>query len=126
MLDRPSLGKALLTCPQLLGVGFKSLRAGFDFLIELGIPRARAARLVERFPHILKYSVEGNLRPAADFLQRELGLSQEQLARLVEREPGCLQLSVERNLLPRRVARQSVRPALHEGSFEWEVENEHL
>ena len=100
MLDRPSLGKALLTCPQLLGVGFKSLRAGFDFLIELGIPRARAARLVERFPHILKYSVEGNLRPAADFLQRELGLSQEQLARLVEREPGCLQLSVERNLLP--------------------------
>jgi hypothetical protein len=99
-MPRRSLSKALITCPQLLGVGLPSLRAGLDFLSELGIPRARITRVVERFPHILKYSVEANLRPSADFLQRELGISQRDLALVVEREPACLQLNVERKLVP--------------------------
>jgi len=99
-MPRESLGKALVTCPQLLGVGVGSLRTGLDFLRGLGIPHPRVATLVQRFPHILKYSVETNLRPSADFLRREVGLSDGELQQLVEKEPGCLQLSVACNLMP--------------------------
>ena len=38
-MPRESLGKALVTCPQLLGVGIDSLRTGLEFLQDLGIPR---------------------------------------------------------------------------------------
>jgi hypothetical protein len=38
-MPRESLGKALVTCPQLLGVGIDSLRTGLEFLRALGIPR---------------------------------------------------------------------------------------
>ena len=38
-IARESLGKALVTCPQLLGVGIDSLRTGLEFLRSLGIPR---------------------------------------------------------------------------------------
>ena len=85
-MARPSLGKALITCPQLLGVGLASLRSGLDFLYSLGLSRESAAKVVERFPHILKYSVETNLRPSADFIRRELGLSPAELAALVIKE----------------------------------------
>lgn len=99
-LTQRGLAKALLTCPQLLGVGVPSLRSGVEFLCELGIPQERIPGVVERFPHILKYSVECNLRPSAQFLRRELHLSEGQLAQIVEQQPACLQLHVERNLLP--------------------------
>lgn len=91
-LPQKNVGKALLTCPQLLGVGVPSLRSGLEFLCEVGIPRERIPRVVERFPHILKYSVECNLRPSAEFLRRELCLSEAQLAEIVEKQPACLQV----------------------------------
>ena len=92
-LPRKSLGKALVTCPQLLGVGIASLKSGLEFLCSLGITRDACSRVVERFPHILKYSVEANLRPSADFLKRELAISPSQLAFVVEKEPACLQVA---------------------------------
>jgi hypothetical protein len=43
------------------------------FFQSLGLSRSEVARMVERFPDLLTYSVEGNFRPKVNYLVNEMG-----------------------------------------------------
>jgi hypothetical protein len=43
------------------------------FFQSLGLSRSEVARMVERFPDLLTYSVEGNFRPKVEYLVKEMG-----------------------------------------------------
>ena len=57
--------------------------------------------MVVRLPPVLGYSIEDNVLPTIDFLQRELDLSDRDLRERIVGNPTILGYSIERRLRPR-------------------------
>ncbi|EKX34964.1 hypothetical protein GUITHDRAFT_118808 [Guillardia theta CCMP2712] len=68
---------------------------------EIGFTRAVITKVVRRFPHILKYNLDRNLRPTLSFLETSLDFDRHEVRSLLEKQPAVLQLSVEENLHPK-------------------------
>ncbi|PSS15587.1 Transcription termination factor like [Actinidia chinensis var. chinensis] len=67
-----------------------------DFLYEMGLSAENLGKILTRWPTILSYSVEDNLRPMAEYF-RSLGVH---VALLLHRSPQTFGPSIEGNLKP--------------------------
>ena len=66
---------------------------------EMQLTPVQVAKVIARFPAVLGYSIEANLKPTVEWIQR-LGLSQSQVAKVITTSPAVLGLSIEANLKP--------------------------
>ena len=66
---------------------------------EVQLTPVHVARMIARFPSVLGYSIEANLKPTVEWIN-ELGLSQSQVAKVIVTSPPVLGLSIEANLKP--------------------------
>merc|ERR1719221_1137059 len=56
--------------------------------------------MVQRFPNILGYSVEDNIEPKIDWLQKRLSLNDSELSILLQKLPSLLGYNVDTNIEP--------------------------
>mmetsp|Transcript_2149 Transcript_2149/g.6334 ORF Transcript_2149/g.6334 Transcript_2149/m.6334 type:complete len:97 (-) Transcript_2149:92-382(-) len=61
---------------------------------------SKAKKTIAKFPSLLGYSVEANLKPKLQWL-KDLGMSDSQVAKAIAMKPSLLGCSVEDNLKPK-------------------------
>ncbi|CAN1817584.1 Transcription termination factor MTERF5, chloroplastic [Linum perenne] len=95
-VDKSQWAKVIHRCPSLLTYSRHKYESVVQFLHEMGVSADNIGKLLTRFPNIMSYSVEDNLRPTAEYfssLQVDVGL-------LLHKSPSTFGLSVEKNLKP--------------------------
>ncbi|CAN0924668.1 Transcription termination factor MTERF5, chloroplastic [Linum grandiflorum] len=95
-VDKGQWAKVIHRCPALLTYSRHKVEAVVKFLHEMGVSAENIGKLLTRYPNIMSYSVEDNLRPTAEYfssLEVDVGL-------LLHRSPSTFGLSVEKNLKP--------------------------
>ncbi|KAJ0041439.1 hypothetical protein Pint_26832 [Pistacia integerrima] len=95
-VDKKQWAKVIFRSPGLLSHSRQKVQAVVNFLFELGLSSDSIGKVLTRYPRIISYSVEDNLRPTAEYL-KSLGVN---VAILVHRSPASLWLSIEDNLKP--------------------------
>ena len=66
---------------------------------EVCVNTWQIAKVIAKFPRVLGYSIEANLKPAVEWI-KGLGLSQSQVAKVIATFPQVPGLSIEANLKP--------------------------
>ncbi|KAJ0041435.1 hypothetical protein Pint_26836 [Pistacia integerrima] len=95
-VDKKQWAKVIFRCPGLLSHSRQKVQAVINFLLELGLSGNSIGKVLTRYPRIVSYSVEDNLRPTAEYF-KGLGVN---VAIVVHRFPVSLWLSIEGNLKP--------------------------
>ncbi|XP_031254718.1 transcription termination factor MTERF5, chloroplastic-like isoform X4 [Pistacia vera] len=93
-VDKKQWAKVIFRSPGLLSHSMQKVQAVVNFLLELGLSGDSIGKVLTRFPRIVCYSVEDNLRPTAEYLKR-LGVN---VAIVVHRFPAILCCSIEGHL----------------------------
>lgn len=88
--------RILVKFPALLTYNKRKIKGVFDFMLGIGIPSSDIGKILTRFPHIVSYSVEENLRPTAAYF-KSIGIDPGHLA---FRSPQTFGLSVDANIKP--------------------------
>ena len=97
----PSQGEELIRkCPALAsGIAEDGIERRMQLLEACGLQQAEVAKVIARFPPVLRLSIEDNLKPTAQWL-RDLGLTTAEVAKVLARHPAVLGCSIEENLKP--------------------------
>ncbi|BFI29199.1 hypothetical protein AXG93_1467s1060 [Marchantia polymorpha subsp. ruderalis] len=89
--------RILVAFPHMLTYSQSKTAMIFNYLIQVGFTAAGAGKVLSRFPHVVGYSVEGKLKPLAEYFH-SIGI--EDFSRVVMRSPQTLGLSLECNIKP--------------------------
>ncbi|XP_028547795.1 transcription termination factor MTERF5, chloroplastic isoform X4 [Dendrobium catenatum] len=95
-VDKSRWAKVICRFPALLTYSRQKVKASVDFLSELGVSEKNIGKILTRCPQITSYSVEGKLRPTAEYFMT-LGIDP---ASLIYRCPQTFGLSIDGNLRP--------------------------
>ncbi|KAM7279559.1 hypothetical protein ACFE04_006693 [Oxalis oulophora] len=93
-LDKMKWPKVIYHSPVLLTLSRHKIQSTVDFLTEMGISEQKIGKILTKYPNILLYSVENNLRPTAEYF-RSLGVD---IAMLLYQAPSVFGLSIDSNL----------------------------
>ncbi|KAJ0039570.1 hypothetical protein Pint_26848 [Pistacia integerrima] len=93
-VDKKQWAKVIFRSPGLLSHSRQKLQAVVNFLHELGLSGDSVGKVLTRFPRIVCYSVEDNLRPTAEYFKR-LGVN---VAIVVHKFPEIFCCSIEGHL----------------------------
>ncbi|KAL2636368.1 hypothetical protein R1flu_007847 [Riccia fluitans] len=96
-VERKRWPRILVSFPHMLTYSQSKTALIFNFLLQVGFTEAGIGRVFNRFPHIVGYSVEGKLRPLAEYFH-SIGI--EDFSHIVMRSPQTLGLSLECNIKP--------------------------
>ncbi|PKA54498.1 hypothetical protein AXF42_Ash000332 [Apostasia shenzhenica] len=95
-VDKSQWAKVIYRFPALLTYSRQKVKSSVDFLSELGVSEKQIGKILTRCPHITSYSIDGKLRPTAEYF-RSLGINP---GTLVCKSPQTFGLSIEGNLRP--------------------------
>lgn len=104
-MNRNELRKMILSRPQLLSYKLSNMQTTTSFFCEeLGLSSQEFASLLQAYPSVLMYSVDGRLRPTVNFLRVKVGGGKDNWdswKRVICSYPRIFSHSLERTLLPK-------------------------
>ncbi|KAJ0039869.1 hypothetical protein Pint_26814 [Pistacia integerrima] len=93
-VDKKQVGKSYIPRPEDSSIHTSEGSSVVNFLLELGLSGDSIGKVLTRYPRIVSYDVEDNLRPTTEYF-KGLGVN---VAIVVHRFPVSLWLSIEGNL----------------------------
>jgi hypothetical protein len=117
-IDQKAAGRTCLVANRLLTFSLETLETKLDWLqTKLNINKMQLRKIIKRRPHVLAYSIEGNLEPTLDSIQYCLELSDEELTKMVVRQPDLLSKNFSDEKMSARVSLLQEMLRIEEGDI---------